>query len=603
MPWLLLLFQAFADWHPRCHAHDMMGYSSSDVNQDLVDLTMQVRDLQRRVSSLEQRLGEGVTHPIAQETPQVTPLPDFPAVPHMPPDVLPVLGRALVAIAGAYVLRALSDSGVMPRGLGIAAGVLYALMWLLLATRRPPEARFAIAMTSSTSMLILGPLIWEACVRLMVISSWTSAAVLIGFAFIALAFSWRSRGAIVPAVVLVSSTLVAATLLLATDDLFPFSLTLLVLAGAAELAACRNYAPGARWISAAAADSAVLFFSWMLANGGRLPEGYVPTSLTGALAVQLLLIGIYITMAFSQTFLRRRTLSFPEMGQVAFALLIGIGGCAWVFGLNTTAMLGLGISCLIGGLASYALSFVLFERSKWNFRAWSSYGLLLMLAGTYLLFSGFWILWCGCAVVCCYTAMAARRPTLGMHGAVYLLLGSSVSGVLSEPFSLLLGSGTVQLRWLVPVGVLAAAILSWAAIARSLPGDVARWRKQAASFAISTNIVWILSGFVMRALIAIWRFQAERPTGHMPTDTLGTVVLTTFAVALAWVGTHWPTGELVWIAYGLMGLGGWKLVTRDFVNEHNFALVISLLFYGAALMFLPQVIHRKWPPESAAVQQ
>jgi hypothetical protein len=573
---------------------------SSDPNPDLLDLTMQVQDLQRRVLSLEQRVGEGVTHPAPQETPQV---PLLLEVPHIPPDILPVLGRALVAIAGAYVLRALTDFGVMPRALGITVGVLYALMWLILATRRPPEARFAIAMMSSTSMLIIGPLIWEACVRLMVISTWTSAAILIGFAFIALAFSWHNRGAIVPAVVLVSSTLIAATLLLATDDIFPFTVTLLVLAGGAEFAACRDHASGSRWISAAAADSAVLFCSWLLASDHGLPEGYVPTSVTAAFAVQLLLIAIYITMAFTQTFLRRRTLSFPEMSQVASALLIGIGGFAWVFGPNGVAMVALGVSSLIGGLVSYALSFALFEQSKWNFRAWSSYGLVLMLAGTYLLLSGFWILWCGCAVVCGYTAMSTRRPTLGLHGAVYLLLGSWVSGALSEPFSLLLGSGTVRGRWLVPLGVLAAATLSWAAIARSWPGDIARWRKQAAGFAISANIVWILSGFLMRALIAIWRFAAERSTEHIPTDTLGTVVLTIFAVALAWIGMRWTTRELVWIAYGFMGLGAWKLVTRDFLNEHNFALVISLLFYGGALIFLPQVIHRKWPSESATVQQ
>src|SRR6516225_7261498 len=147
---------------------------SSDVNSDLLDLTMQLQDLQRRVLRLEQRLGEGLTHPASPETPQIPPLLDVPAVPHMPPDILPVLGRTLVAIAGAYVLRALTDFGVMPRPLGITVGVLYALVWLLVAMRLAPEARFAIAMTSSTSMLIIGPLIWEACVRLVVMSTWTS---------------------------------------------------------------------------------------------------------------------------------------------------------------------------------------------------------------------------------------------------------------------------------------------------------------------------------------------------------------------------------------------------------------------------------------------
>src|SRR5262249_39232759 len=101
-----MLFQTFASWHLRCHAENVMG--SSDVNSNLLDLTMQVQDLQRRVSSLEQRLAGAVTHPPPPEPPQIPPLPDVPAVPHLPPDILPVLGRALVAIAGAYVLRALT---------------------------------------------------------------------------------------------------------------------------------------------------------------------------------------------------------------------------------------------------------------------------------------------------------------------------------------------------------------------------------------------------------------------------------------------------------------------------------------------------------------
>jgi hypothetical protein len=87
-------------------------------------LTVQVQDLQRRVLILEQRSGEPAIRPITPEK-LVNP-----AVPHLPPNILPVLGRVLMAIAGAYVLRALTDFGVMPRIAGIAAGILYALAWL-----------------------------------------------------------------------------------------------------------------------------------------------------------------------------------------------------------------------------------------------------------------------------------------------------------------------------------------------------------------------------------------------------------------------------------------------------------------------------------------
>ena len=80
--------------------------------------------------------------------------------------------------------------------------------------------------------------------------------------------------------------------------------------------------------------------------------------------------------------------------------------------------------------------------------------------------------------------------------------------------------------------------------------------------------------------------------GRIPADTLGTVVLTTFSVALAWASTHWTKRELAWLVSGLMGLGAWKLGTRDFVYERDLALVISLLFYGAALILLPRMLRK-----------
>ena len=45
----------------------------------------------------------------------------------------------LVAIAGAYVLRALTEWGVLPAAAGVAIGLLYAVIWLWVAARRPPH--------------------------------------------------------------------------------------------------------------------------------------------------------------------------------------------------------------------------------------------------------------------------------------------------------------------------------------------------------------------------------------------------------------------------------------------------------------------------------
>jgi hypothetical protein len=566
--------------------------ANPDPQQDISELARQVHDLQQRVLILEQRLADGEA-----EVPGLAlgPVSEAAVGRGLPSSALPAVGRVLLAMAGAYLLRALTDFGAIPATVGVAVGLIYAAVWLFVAARLPVEQELATVLTCGTSMLIMGPLIWEASERLKVMPAWGGAAVLVGFAWIALALSWRKRQILISGIACVSSTLIAAALLVATRDLVPFTLALLAIAAALEFAACRDHPTGSRWISAISADAAVIVFSWLMARENGLPEGYVPASTRAVLAAQLLLILIFIATAVTQSVVRRRTLGFFEIAQTASALLIGIGGVVWVFRSNGGAMLALGVSGLIGGLACYMISFLRFDRShKWNFRAWSTFGLSLVLAGTFLPFSGsgFWALWCGCAIVCCWAAMGARRPTLGLHGAIYLTLGAVVSGAAGQALSALFGGDSAPFQWLVSVGVLAAATLSCAAIAMSWPGDVARWRKQLSLFAISANVAWILAGIAAHMFILVWLAAGAGQASRIPADTLGTIVLTTFSVALAWASTHWHKRELVWLVYGFMGLGAWKLAMRDFVNERDLALVISLLFYGGALILLPRMLRK-----------
>jgi sugar phosphate permease len=47
---------------------------------------------------------------------------------------------------------------------------------------------------------------------------------------------------------------------------------------------------------------------------------------------------------------------------------------------------------------------------------------------------------------------------------------------------------------------------------------------------------------------------------------------------------------LIWLLYAFMALAAYKLAVRDFMNEHNLALVVSLLCYGGALILLPRML-------------
>ena len=560
---------------------------------DLGELILQVHDLRQRVLNLEERLGTTVV--AAPEVRVSAPAP-LPAGLGLPPNTVPVLGRMLIAIAGAYVLRALTDWGVLPAAAGVAIGLVYALIWLWVAARSPIEAKFAAALSCSTSVLIMAPLVWEAAGRLKVMSSGTSSAVLAAFTLVALALGSRTQHRIIGTIAGVSSIVMAVALLLARDDIVPFTMALLVIAAAMEFAAWRDLQSGARAFAALAADSAVLLFSYLMSSPRGMPETWIPVSLRAVLAVQLALALIYVGTAVSQSVVRRKTLAFAEMLQTGAALLIGIGGAVWVFKEHRTVMLGLGIASLVGGIAFYGISFLLLERhNKWNFRALATFGLFLVLAGMFLPLSRseFWILSCACAVGCCWAAKAFVLPTLGLHGAVYLLLGSAVASATSQPLQVLFAIGAGPAEWLASIGVLVAAAVSFVAIAGIPPGATGHWRNQVSSLVLAAHVVWITAGLAVYAILAMWRTGVGGESGSVPADTLGTIVLTGLSLALAWAGTHWRKPELVWLLYGFMALGGYKLAIRDFINEHNLPLVVSLLCYGGALIVLPRMLRSK----------
>jgi hypothetical protein len=558
---------------------------------DIGALVRDVQDLQRRVRGLEQRLGAGAEPAAAVETSGAA---EGESGPRLPPNALPAFGRALLAIAGAYVLRTLTELGVLSHAAGVTAGLVYGVAWLVVAARLPREPKFPVALSAVTSVAIVAPLLWEASARLHAIPSWMCAAVLAGYVVLGLALSWRTGSAVVPGIVSVSSASVAALLLLATHDLYPFTLALLAIAAALEIEACCGREGGWRWLAAALADLAAILLTFIVSRR-ELPEGYAAIPTHAALVTLALLLGIYVASAAVRTLVQRHCFTLLETVQTTAALGVSIGGAAVVVADSASATAALGLLALAGGLACYVISFVVVGlRIKWNFRAWATFGLLLvlsgtLLAGTFLPFSGsrYWMLWCGCAVACCWIAMASRRPTLGLHGAVYLLLGALASGVMVQTLARLFGGEVDAPRWWGAVLVVVSSLAAWVAITISWPGETAHWRNRASSFTFAAIVAWILAGAATHELVAAW------PGNGAPADTLGTGVLTLLSVALAWSGRRWERRELVWLVYGFMALAAWKLVARDFQHERNLALVASLLFYGGTLILLPRILQRK----------
>jgi hypothetical protein len=552
------------------------------MEPDIGDLLREIQDLERRVRKLEQRLSESLELATPPETREVEP------GALLPPNLLPMLGGALLAIAGAYVLRALTEARILSPAAGVTLGLAYGVSWLFIAARRPTAAKFRVAIFAVTSVAIVAPLVWEALTRMKVISAWTSAAVLSAYAFVGLALAWRSGRRLIAAIVSTAATLMAVVLLFSTDNLWPFTLVLLAVGAALEFEACCGRPGGSRWLTAACADLAVILLAWMVSRKEGIPEGYVAFSTQAAFSALVLLLGIYVGSAAIRTLIQHHSFTLLETMQTTAALGIGIRGAAALVADNAAGTLALGLFALGGGLACYVVSFVVVAQIKWNFRVWASLGMLLILAGTFLLLpvSGYWVLWCGCAVVCCWSGMVTRLPTLGLHGAAYLLLGALASGAAAQPLPQWFGM-TGDSAWRPAALVATSALVAWVAVIRSPAGEGAQWRKQASSFILAAVLTWMLAGAATRVLVRAW------PGNAVPAAALGTVVLTLLSAALAWSGKRWEKRELIWLVYGFMGLATWKLAVRDFEREHSLTLVVSLLFYGGTLILLPRILQRK----------
>ncbi len=560
------------------------GHSNAELSEHERELELEVRELERRVSNLERRAGIAVPVPAAAAAPVRGALPDLPVF----AEAVPILGRALLGISGAYLLRALTELGALPRAAGVAAGIVYAVVWLWLAARLPKERGVAIVVNGLTSVAILAPLLWEATIRFHTLSSGAAAVVVAGFSLAGQALCWRKNLAALCGIATASAALTGTVLMIATHDLAPFTLALLAIAGGVEIAVCRDRAPGSRWFIAGIADIAVVIFAVLIGRGEGLPEGYAPAPLWLRLAAEALLPIVYGASAAHSTLFRRRIFTGALATQAALALAIGLGSAFQSVRADGAATAAVAVLALSLSAACYAIAFVFFGRErKLNLRVYATFAFLLGLAGSYPLASGAVLaaIWAAWALGCCWTGLKISQPLLGLHGAILLLAAAVVSGAEVQPAARLFGVGNTPVS-LVTSGIVAiAALLSYVAVARISPDRVA-------ALLISGNLAWIASGMAASGLTAAWQGLAGGQSKSVPNATLGTAALMLTSLVMAWSGEKLQRRELIWLVYTFMAIGGAKLLALDLHLDNTLPLVVSLLLYGGTLTGLPRILRK-----------
>lgn len=557
-----------------------------EIGDAVDELTRSVADLQRRVSVLEGaaqlQAPAAVTSAAALSVAPGAELSAFaPGT-----GVFSVLGKAMLGIAGAYLLRALAESTVLPRGPVVALAIAYAFLWLWPATRAAAEPWFARVGWAATSVVILIPMLWELTLRFRFLPVPVSAAVLCAFVVAAYSLAWNRGFAAVAWVAAASGSAAAAVLAVATRDLSPFIVALLVMAAAGEFAAAQHRTLRVRPWVAAAADFVLFALIWIYSSpAGRATE--YPVIGTGKLLVLApLLLLVYVASATAQTILLRRRISFFETAQTLVAFLLAVWA-VFAFWSGPGAVV-LGYLCLIASAAGYAVTFAWFGRARTlrNFHVYATGSLALFLAGCALCLppAGLALCFSIAAVSATIVGVRTGRMTLVSHGLGSLGAAAGSSGLLLWIGLAMAGALAVGPRWPVLL-VSGCAVLCYAAVARSSKEE---WWPQ---------LLRVVAGAVAAgamAALAVWVLVRLVAVGVVPDAShiavIRTLVTCALALALAWGGSWWGRRELIWLAWATLAFGASKLLFEDVRHGRLEFTAASIFVYAITLLLVPGLV-------------
>ena len=555
-----------------------------ELHQALCQLSLRLERLEERVGALEAAPAGRRTAPAEVDA-------VLEAAPALPQGSLALLGRTLLVLAGAYLVRALTDGHLLPPALGVGLGMAYAAFWQLRADREALLGRTqSAAFHGLASSLIAFPLVWEATDRFELLPSAAAPLALVAFYGLGLAVAWHRRLCVNAVLTTVLALVTALALLVSTHDLLAGVLALAAIACGVEWLAWREAWLGLRWPAALALD-AVGLLTVAVATRPELPGGYPPLA-PGTAALALLVIpAVYVASIAARTLRARRPATAFEMTQGAAALALGLGGAVQVLSAHRLGTDAPGVVALLLGLLGYAAAYALAERGPGqarSFHLYSTAGGLLTAAGSSLLAPA-WALpiaWTALGLAAAVLGRRFGRAALRVHGALYV-----AASVLQSGFLLSCARGLVAgpppagspLAWATAM----AAAIAWLVLAtdRSAP------RSGAARLPQLLLAALVVLAVIRAAQAGLWAVLGG--VLHPDTGTAAvvrTAVLAALALALAAIARRGTLPELGWLVYPLVALGGVKLLLQDLREGRPATLVACLALYGVVLTLAPRLM-------------
>lgn len=503
-------------------------------------------------------------------------------------------GRTLLVLAGAFVLRALTDSGTIPGWLGIALGFAYAAIWIAVADRAARAGQALSAGVHGFAALVIAyPLLFESAARFKLLGPVAAvvALALVTSALLAVAarrrmqpLAWMATGA---------GLLTAIALMVLAGRMVPGTLFLVLLGFETLWLAYVLDWHGLRWPTAAAVDLAVLGLSLRAVS----PEAVEGPGL--AMLVQVVMLAAYQASFATRTLLMHRTVVPFEVVQTIGSIAAGLGGAAFVASRTPAGIGGanaFGAAATVLGLAAYGVAFAFRgrrEQDRANFPFYAAVALLLVVSGTTILLDGprLGLTWSALAVAAAVLAAPLGRRTLAAHAAGYAAAAAVTTGLLPVASDAILASAART--WAAPAGAAIAALLAAGACAwlgsrgqaEARPTLVTRLPQLTAVLVTAAGAAGLLIWLLVPPLTGGPGAEASR--GAVAAVRTGVLVCGT--VLLAWVGRRPAWREAGWLVYPLLVATGLKVLLEDLPSGRAATLFVSFGLYGAALLVVPRL--------------
>jgi hypothetical protein len=488
-------------------------------------------------------------------------------------------------MAGAYIFRALAESGTIPKLPVLLLAILYAAMWMVYSVRARSKP-FASVTYGLTSLLILSPMLWETTVRFEYLSPALSGTILAGFFAFTMALAWKRSLEAIPWLTVASTTGVALALFIATRDAVPLTLSILAMAAIMEAAACYGHVLSSRMLPALAANLSVWLVVSLLTSE-PLPEAYVHVSPTVIETLWFLLLGIYTLSIGIRGFWLRREITLVDTIQGTLAFAVAAFGATRAPQAFVAPVLGLVMLTVAAGCYWGALSRFAGEAFAHNRRILSSWSVALLIVGSVFLLptaacTAFLSM---AAVAACLLYSRNGNVGLGLHASILLAAAFGLSALPRFAYDSLIAT-VPTLHWSIFV-VTGAALLCYVT-GSAMPETKIRRRA-----------LWLFPALLIAlaaASAAVVAIVALSP-GHSGISgswlsAIRSTVNCALALTLAFLGLRWRRIELGWLAYAAVAFGTLKLLFEDLPSGNSSTLVFSFLFYGLVLIVLPRLTRR-----------